>query len=146
MFSTIRKEENTMKKLQKILSLCLLLCMLLGVMPVAALAAEATPIESVSDTRVNPLHSHESSEFAEADSEDQSRTYLAAGSVSYGSIQQAGEALRTQMMNRAGTISVGVQTNYLDPDAIFDGVWDVAIAHTGYPKAGDYLYWHWSWA
>ena len=55
-----------MKKLQKILSLCLLLCMLLGVMPVAALAAEATPIESVSYSRTNPLYPHETDEFAEA--------------------------------------------------------------------------------
>ena len=155
-----------MKK--RILGMLLAVCLLLSMMPVSALAAEevpsvqpevseksepiavqedtetpdvlessAQPVEKVSMTYVNPLYA----DVLRASELVQPGAVALADEVVYcATVEEAGDAVRTQLQNRQETVTVGLQDSYMDKQQLTD-VFRAALVHTGVPTAGDYLAW-----
>lgn len=62
-----------------------------------------------------------------------------ASSTVYKNLADAGAYVRSQMVRRASNISLSLRTTSSDYNALFYGLMDTAVAHTGNPKEGDYL-------
>lgn len=60
--------------------------------------------------------------------------------------EEAAAQLRTKMTNRVGTVTLCVTGHIYNPEQTAYEIFEMALVHTGKPKEGDYLMWHWaSW-
>lgn len=59
-------------------------------------------------------------------------------------LEEAADALRDGMKTRENEITIDVFLQEADPSEAWNQVWNMAMEHTGDPKEGDYLSWHWS--
>ena len=113
----------------------------LGMQPLLVNAAEAVPLETVTETRINPL-------YEDVISEDDLITPQDGGIAlysepEYGNPSEAAELLREQMKERMETAVVYFATERSDYPNVSREIWTEAMAHTGQPKEGDSLKWQW---
>ena len=112
-----------------------------GMQPLLVNAAEAVPLETVTETRINPL-------YEDVISEDDLITPQDGGIAlysepEYGNPSEAAELLREQMKERMETAVVYFATERSDYPNVSREIWTEAMAHTGQPKEGDSLKWQW---
>ena len=129
-------------KFKRFLSILLILCSLLTLLPVGALPVDA--IESQVGIhrgsipfQPNPLYedlvdSSTQENFADA---QPIKTY---GSVTHLSFNAAAKELREAMVERATLLEIHYKVTTDVEDSIYDLI-DAAMVHTGNPKEGDYL-------
>ena len=134
-----------MKK--RLLSLLMVLCLVLSMLPTSAFAADVTYLDSVYITEHNPLYPHDSCSVEEHAPTVDALHPLEGGQYE-DDLSVASAAIREAMENRQSTVSVNV---FLDGDtydgsdesskAMMRGIFYDAYAHTGNPTEGDYLRW-----
>ena len=95
---------------------------------------------------VNPLYESEVSAW-EMEPLDGAAEYEVPGT--YASLVEAAAVLREQMKaRRTDFVFEYINPDYLTEDEVsvfFDEILELAVSHTGDPKEGDYLLWHYRW-
>ena len=139
-----------MKSVKCIVSLCLMLCMLLSLLPVGAFAEAQSLPENMQFTYVNPLYADTVTEW---DLVQPGQPLLYAdntGDGQYYDAETAGKMIRDDLVARDPTISVNVSFPYnadtieQDMQALVLDIMASAMEHTGNPVEGDYLLWQYT--
>lgn len=132
-------------KFGKIIAVVLSLAMLLSILPAQALCASASapkPVESISETYINPIYADELT----AEDLNQPSISLLADPECCETLQAAGEAVRQQLKERQETVAVVLKISVADYPTdsderkqIIRDIMEIAMAHTGVPTEGDYI-------
>ena len=139
-----------MKSVKRIVSLCLMLCMLLSLLPVGAFAEAQSLPENMQFTYINPLYADTVTEW---DLVQPGQPLLYAdntGDGQYYDAETAGKMIRDDLVARDPTISVNVSFAYnadtieQDMQALVLDIMASAMEHTGNPVEGDYLLWQYT--
>ncbi len=120
-----------MKK--RIISLILVLCSLLTLLPLGV-SAEQVPVTD-SGSRVNPFYGGQAPDM-------QIASPVIPRSVTYITEDEAVDYFRTQLEARASTVTIHYTTTR-DVKESANSLFDQAVLHTGEPTQGDYLYYQW---
>lgn len=126
---------------RRFLSLILALVLFAGVLPVGALASDASP-EPQCSVHVNPLYTDAAPIDVDPASEEMPEIDESAVTFRT-SVQAVGADLRNGMKQRKEVIAVGLASksqNDYSSDMVY-AIFDEAIVHTGVPTEGDYLRW-----
>ena len=148
-----------MKFMKQVISLCLVLALLCGFLPVGARAEEAVAEDLLTASETQVLQGHSKEPFRRANpfyahtvtEEDflqfrGSRVQTYAEPVYVTSVDEAAEVLREQMKDREEYPVVYININNTDETYISELFWEVfdtAVEHTGVSTEGDYLNWQW---
>ena len=135
-----------MKLFQRITALLLTVMLLTGLFPVSA-GASQQELPEFQTTHINPLYADVVTEEDLPEPSPSVQTYAAANYVD--TIEEAGAVLREQMADRVETATVYLfTTTYISSEdelaALGGEILDAAYAHTGLPKEGDYIRWHYA--
>lgn len=142
------QRRKTMNK--RILSALLALIMLLGCMPMTALAADVPASGSVSITHVNPIY--EGLVDIQPGEPPQRSVVPGTDVPTYTTIKEVGEALRPHMEKRELTVTLGLRqtaqelgSNWGEPSDtdlhnLLVSILQIAAQHTGKPTQGDYIW------
>lgn len=65
-----------------------------------------------------------------------------SNSTAYTTLENAAVTLRQKMVERQNTVTLYVQTNQENLATLCEDIFFMALEHTGNPKEGDYLRWH----
>ena len=128
----------------------LVLVLALGLLPMAAFASDLKIPEPFGSqeliTRVNPLYQDVlKPEDLDLDNRPGSPSADAQPqATSYVTIAQAAVQMRQQMKNRATSFTLYIASDSTDYEEIIEEVLLQALVHTGKPKEGDYLMWHYA--
>ena len=158
-----------MKFMKQVISLCLVLALLCGFLPLGARAEEAVTEETVAEEAVaedllpvsqeqvvegyseepvrllNPLYADLVTEEAFVPASG-ARVQMRATPVVVTSAKEAADVLRENMKNRQEETSVCLNIPTADEDDMLDlavEIFNMAMMHTGVPTEGDYLAWIW---
>ena len=131
-----------MKKINlRVISLCLVALMLFGtvgdVLPV--IHASAAVIKQPISGQIATIYQKTDAQPAQI--RDVS---LSVSNQDQAALEDAADALRQGIAVREPVIYVDVTLGAADPNEVWNLVWNMALAHTGEPKEGDYIAWHWS--
>ena len=126
-----------MTSMKRILQWMLCLVLMLGLLPVTAQAATRKLPEKIQETAV-------AARVETAVSDGLEKLTLvpggdAAPNATYLTRAQAAVQLRQAMVNRSNYVTIYVEDESSDYEAILNEVLALAMAHTGNPKEGDYL-------
>ena len=137
-----------MKLYQRFTALFLAVMLLAAQLPVSASAAEMLT-GTLSATHINPLYADSVTEkdlntaAISPIQTDDTPDYVST-------VEEAGELLREQMVERAGNAYIYIYADNLstsdDLRALCAQILEAAFAHTGEPTEGDYLRWHYAGA
>ena len=139
-----------MKSMKRFVSLCLMLCMLLSLLPVGVFAEAHTLPESMRFTYTNPLYADTVTEW---DLVQPGQPLLYGDNTvdgKYYDAETAGKMIRDDLVARDTTISVNVSFPYnadtieQDMQALVLDIMASAMEHTGNPVEGDYLLWQYT--
>ena len=139
-----------MKSMKRMVSLCLMLCMLLSLFPVGVFAEAHTLPESMRFTYINPLYADIVTEW---DLVQPGQPLLYGDNTvdgKYYDAETAGKMIRDDLVARDTTISVNVSFPYnadtieQDMQALVLDIMASAMEHTGNPVEGDYLLWQYT--
>lgn len=129
------------KHFRSLIAMALFLTLLVGLMPVSVSAAEDAASESRHLTGINPLYADV------IDESDLIQPRLSADSADdvtyYSDTEGAGAAVRAEMREWENTIIFGYHGSTIDRE-FMNELLSVAFTHTGNPKEGDYLRWHYT--
>ena len=128
----------------------LVLVLALGLLPMAAFASDLKLPEPFGSqaltTRVNPLYQDvlKPEDLGLDNRPGRPPADAQPMATNYVTIAQAAVQMRQQMKNRATSFTLYIASDSTDYEAIIEEVLLQALVHTGKPKEGDYLMWHYA--